>query len=94
MLPRQGTLDVTGVVAATLEAGYDGPLSLEVFSDVVREADPAVTARDAMRSLLFLEDQLAGVLVAASHDAVVGWPLAAPRPPARRTDAALRRDRR
>ena len=60
--PGQGTLDVAGVVAATLEAGYRGPLSLEVFSDVVREVDPAVTARDAMRSLLFLEDQLAAVV--------------------------------
>jgi 4-hydroxyphenylpyruvate dioxygenase len=56
--PGEGTLDVAGVVAATLEAGYAGPLSLEVFSDVVREADPATTARDAMRSLVFLEDQL------------------------------------
>ena len=60
--PGQGTLDVTGVVAATLRAGYDGPVSLEVFSDVVREADPSVTARDAMRSLVFLEDQLAHVV--------------------------------
>ncbi len=56
--PGEGTLDVAGVVAATLDAGYRGPVSLEVFSDVVREADPARTARDAMRSLLFLEDQL------------------------------------
>jgi 4-hydroxyphenylpyruvate dioxygenase len=56
--PGEGTLDVAGVVAATLAAGYGGPLSLEVFSDVVREADPARTARDAMRSLVFLEDQL------------------------------------
>jgi 3-dehydroshikimate dehydratase len=57
--PGEGVLDVAGVVAATLGAGYEGPLSLEVFSDVVREADPARTARDAMRSLVFLEDQLA-----------------------------------
>src|SRR6476646_288346 len=56
--PGQGTLDVTGVVAAVLRAGYRGPLSLEVFSDAVREADPADTARDAMRSLIFLEDRL------------------------------------
>lgn len=55
--PGEGTLDVAGVVRATVEAGYDGPLSLEVFSDVVREADPRVTARDAMRSLLYLENQ-------------------------------------
>ncbi len=56
--PGEGTLDVTGVVAATLATGYAGPVSLEVFSDVVREADPALTARDAMRSLVFLEDEL------------------------------------
>ena len=64
--PGQGALDVAGVVAAVLEAGYRGPLSLEVFSDVVREADPAVTARDAMRSLLFLEDQLAARVTGAA----------------------------
>ncbi|MBA2954858.1 TIM barrel protein [Nocardioides sp. MAH-18] len=55
--PGEGMLDVAGVVGACVEAGYDGPVSLEVFSDVVREADPHVTARDAMRSLLHLEDQ-------------------------------------
>lgn len=57
--PGEGTLDVADVVRATLRAGYDGPVSLEVFSDLVREADPRRTARDAMRSLLFLEDSLA-----------------------------------
>jgi 4-hydroxyphenylpyruvate dioxygenase len=56
--PGEGALDVAGVVRACLDAGYAGPVSLEVFSDVVREADPAVTARDAMRSLVFLEDRL------------------------------------
>ena len=56
--PGQGTLDVVPVVAKVLEAGYRGPLSLEVFSDVVREAESGETARDAYRSLLFLEDQL------------------------------------
>jgi 4-hydroxyphenylpyruvate dioxygenase len=56
--PGQGALDVVGVVAAVVEAGYRGPLSLEVFSDIVREAEPHETARDAMRSLLFLEEQL------------------------------------
>ncbi|KQT93571.1 sugar phosphate isomerase [Marmoricola sp. Leaf446] len=60
--PGQGMLDVTGVVAATLEAGYRGPVSLEVFSDVVRESDQAVTARDAYRSLVFLADELAARL--------------------------------
>ena len=56
--PGQGTLDVPGWSRPRSTAGYRGPLSLEVFSDVVREADPDVTARDAMRSLVFLEDQL------------------------------------
>lgn len=56
--PGQGGLDVCGVVAAVLEAGYDGPVSLEVFSDLVREEPPEETARDAFRSLVFLEDQL------------------------------------
>ena len=56
--PGQGTLDVVPLVARVLGAGYDGPLSLEVFSDVVREADPHETAADAYRSLLFLRDQL------------------------------------
>lgn len=82
--PGQGTLDVTGVVAATLAAGYRGPLSLEVFSDVVREADPHVTARDAMRSLVFLEDQLAEVVSGAARSLVVAAP-----PAARRTDVAF-----
>jgi len=82
--PGQGTLDVTGVVAATLEAGFGGPLSLEVFSDVVRESDPFVTARDAMRSLLFLEDQLASVVPTAGREVVTAAP-----PPAPRADAAF-----
>jgi 4-hydroxyphenylpyruvate dioxygenase len=81
--PGQGALDVTGVVAAALEAGYQGPLSLEVFSDVVREADPGVTARDAMRSLLFLEAELAAVLHTPADLAA-----AAP-PPAPRIDGGF-----
>jgi len=82
--PGQGTLDVTGVVAAVLDAGYRGPLSLEVFSDVVREADPHTTARDAMRSLVFLEDQLAQVCDGPARALVTAAP-----PPAPRTDAAF-----
>jgi 4-hydroxyphenylpyruvate dioxygenase len=80
--PGQGTLDVTGVVAATLRAGYHGPLSLEVFSDVVRETDPEVTARDAMRSLVFLEDQLSYVVPEAEE-------ISAAPPVAARTDSAF-----
>ncbi|WP_425307390.1 TIM barrel protein [Ammonicoccus fulvus] len=56
--PGQGNLPVAPLVAAVFERGYRGPLSLEIFSDVVREADPRTTALDAMRSLLFLEEEL------------------------------------
>ena len=45
--PGQGSMDVVGVVSAVLEAGYRGPLSLEVFSDIVREAAPQDTARSS-----------------------------------------------
>ncbi|MGH3314879.1 MAG: TIM barrel protein [Nocardioidaceae bacterium] len=76
--PGQGALDVTGVVAAVLEAGYRGPLSLEVFSDVVREAEPGVTAGDAMRSLLFLEDQVAGAVTGEAADVLTAAPPPAP----------------
>lgn len=72
--PGQGMLDVSGVVAAVLDAGYDGPLSLEVFSDVVREADPHVTARDAMRSLLFLEDRLGARVTGPAREKVTVAP--------------------
>jgi 4-hydroxyphenylpyruvate dioxygenase len=54
--PGQGGLDVAGLLAHTLSAGYQGPLSLEVFNDVFRQADAGRTAVDAMRSLLALEE--------------------------------------
>ena len=84
--PGEGTLDVAGVVTAALAAGYTGPLSLEVFSDVVREADTASTARDAMRSLVFLEDLVARSLPAqrGSEPAVEVQPA-----PPRRVDTAF-----
>ena len=44
-----------------LAAGYAGPLSLEVFNDVFRQADPGPTAVDAQRSLLALQEDLAAV---------------------------------
>jgi 4-hydroxyphenylpyruvate dioxygenase len=56
--PGQGAFDLAGFVRRVLATGYDGPLSLEVFNDVFRQADPDRTAVDAMRSLLVLEDDL------------------------------------
>ncbi len=56
--PGQGGFDLTGFVGHVLAAGYGGPLSLEVFSDTFRQAEPESTALDAMRSLLYLEETL------------------------------------
>lgn len=57
--PGQGSFDVADLVRRVLAAGYQGPLSLEVFNDVFRQSEPERTAVDAMRSLLLLEDELA-----------------------------------
>ncbi|MFJ8884240.1 bifunctional sugar phosphate isomerase/epimerase/4-hydroxyphenylpyruvate dioxygenase family protein [Streptomyces sp. NPDC102402] len=54
--PGQGDLDVTGTVRAAVRAGYRGPLSLEVFNDVFRQADAGRTAVDARRSLTLLQE--------------------------------------
>ncbi|MFI7130874.1 bifunctional sugar phosphate isomerase/epimerase/4-hydroxyphenylpyruvate dioxygenase family protein [Nonomuraea sp. NPDC050153] len=64
--PGQGNFDVAGLVRHVLDAGYTGPLSLEVFNDHFRQAGTARTARDGMRSLIALEDTLYG----AAHPAV------------------------
>jgi 4-hydroxyphenylpyruvate dioxygenase len=54
LFPGQGSFDLNSFVDIVLGTGYDGPLSLEVFNDVVRQADPGPAAVDAMRSLLTL----------------------------------------
>jgi 4-hydroxyphenylpyruvate dioxygenase len=58
LFPGQGAFDLAAFLASVLAAGYPGPLSLEVFNDVFRQADPARAAVDAMRSLLWLEERL------------------------------------
>ncbi|MDD7941402.1 TIM barrel protein [Actinomycetospora lutea] len=56
LFPGQGSFDLEAFTAAVADAGYAGPWSLEVFNDVVRQADPWRAARDARRSLLALEE--------------------------------------
>ncbi|MEU6132075.1 TIM barrel protein, partial [Saccharopolyspora sp. NPDC047091] len=56
LFPGQGEFDLAGFLGTVLAAGYAGPLSLEVFNDVFRQADPGPAAVDAMRSLLALEE--------------------------------------
>jgi 4-hydroxyphenylpyruvate dioxygenase len=55
--PGQGQFDLTNFLEQVLIAGYSGPLSLEIFNDLFREAPNRRTAIDAMQSLLFLEGQ-------------------------------------
>ncbi|MBZ9558015.1 MULTISPECIES: sugar phosphate isomerase/epimerase and 4-hydroxyphenylpyruvate domain-containing protein [unclassified Modicisalibacter] len=56
--PGLGEYDMTGFVAAALEAGYRGPLSLEMFNDEFRAAPSGPTALAARQSLLWLEERL------------------------------------
>lgn len=58
--PGQGDLPVTAFARDLLAAGYDGPLSLEVFNDEFRSAPARLTALDGMRSLLWLESEAGG----------------------------------
>jgi 4-hydroxyphenylpyruvate dioxygenase len=55
--PGQGDFDLAQFTARVIEAGYQGPLSLEIFNDGFRGAPPAATAADGYRSLLLLEEQ-------------------------------------
>lgn len=50
--PDQGEMVVTGFVGAVFDAGYTGPISLEIFNDEGRSAPARANASDAMRSLL------------------------------------------
>jgi len=59
LFPGEGTFDLGGFTGHVLRAGYSGPLSLEVFNDVFRQTDVHRTARQARRSLTWLEDLVA-----------------------------------
>jgi 4-hydroxyphenylpyruvate dioxygenase len=59
LFPGEGAFDLTGFVGAVLDAGYAGPLSLEVFNDTFRQTEPHRTAVHARRSLRWLEDAVA-----------------------------------
>ena len=87
--PGQGGFDLTGFLEHVLAAGYGGPLSLEVFSDTFRQAEPESTAVDAMRSLLYLEESLRVRLADGSlplfapppAPTAAGWKIIVRRPP-------------
>jgi 4-hydroxyphenylpyruvate dioxygenase len=58
LFPGQGAFDLRAFLANLLEAGYSGPLSVEVFNDVFRQADPNRIAVDARHSLLVLAESV------------------------------------
>lgn len=53
-LPGKGALDLGRFATALTSTGYAGVISIEVFSDVLKLADPYATAREAMQSLIDL----------------------------------------
>ena len=66
VFPGEGDFDLPAFLAHVVRAGYDGPVSLEVFIDVFRQGDERRTAVDAMRSLIWLEERTA--LLLPGHD--------------------------
>jgi sugar phosphate isomerase/epimerase/4-hydroxyphenylpyruvate dioxygenase-like putative hemolysin len=68
LFPGLGSFDLAGFVGNVLGTGYDGPLSLEVFNDVYRQADPRHAAIDGMRALLALQESVAGSAPPAVRD--------------------------
>ncbi|WP_431270127.1 bifunctional sugar phosphate isomerase/epimerase/4-hydroxyphenylpyruvate dioxygenase family protein [Dankookia sp. P2] len=75
LFPGQGDLPVGSFLRDVLRAGYRGPISLEIFNDEFRAAPVRRIARDALRSLILLDDEVRD----AAPPATVA---AAPLPPA------------
>jgi 4-hydroxyphenylpyruvate dioxygenase len=58
LFPGQGELPVARFLQDLLATGWSGPLSLEVFNDEFRAAPSRRIARDGLRSLVWLEEQV------------------------------------
>ncbi|HET6626928.1 MAG TPA: TIM barrel protein [Nocardioidaceae bacterium] len=74
LFPGEGNFDLAGFVSHALRAGYDGPLSLEVFNDTFRQTDVLRTAQQAKRSLTWLEDEVSRHPLASGLEAVTALP--------------------
>ncbi|TFV95148.1 bifunctional sugar phosphate isomerase/epimerase/4-hydroxyphenylpyruvate dioxygenase family protein [Leifsonia flava] len=62
LFPGEGAFDLGTFMGHLARTGYDGPISLEVFNDTFRQADPFATAIHARRSLRWLEHETAASL--------------------------------
>lgn len=72
VFPGEGQFELAKFMGHVVRAGYTGPVSLEVFNDVFRQSDVERTAVDAMRSLIWLEEQSAKWLADAEGAAGTG----------------------
>ena len=66
LFPGEGSFDLTRFLTHVVRAGYDGPVTLEVFNDTFRQVDVRGTAVHARRSLRWLEDAVARELGSAA----------------------------
>lgn len=57
VFPGEGDFDLVRFMGFLADAGYSGPVSLEIFNDSFRQAEVSRTAVDGLRSLRWLEDQ-------------------------------------
>ena len=57
VFPGEGAWELDKFMGHLVRSGYNGPVSLEIFNDVFRQADEERTAVDAMRSLIWLEER-------------------------------------
>ncbi|MFV0374986.1 TIM barrel protein [Microbacterium sp.] len=62
LFPGQGGFDLPGFMGHLVRGGYDGAVSLEIFNDTFRQSDVDATARDALRSLIWLQDRTAALI--------------------------------
>jgi 4-hydroxyphenylpyruvate dioxygenase len=72
VFPGEGQFELAKFMGHVVRAGYTGPVSLEVFNDVFRQSDVDRTAVDAMRSLIWLEEQSAKWLEANAANGTTG----------------------
>ena len=64
--PGQGELPVADMMRRLAKIGYSGPISHEIFNDTFRAASTRSIAIDGMRSLRWLEEQMAQVPASAA----------------------------
>lgn len=56
LFPGQGSLPVAELYARLIAQGFDGPMSIEIFSEQIRALPPSQIAGDGMRAFHLLED--------------------------------------